>query len=70
MGILAVVIIGGGLYTVRVMTRSVLLQTMLDASLTHEQNLREKNKQLKERSPNASRLKTRLGRAKSAIVPL
>lgn len=31
---------------VRVMTRSVQLQTMLDASLGHEQNVREQNKQL------------------------
>ncbi len=46
MGILALVIIGGGLATVRVMTRTVLLQTRLDASLRHEQNVREKNIQL------------------------
>ncbi len=46
MGILALVIIGGSLATVRVMTRSVRLQTMLDASLGHAQNVREKNKQL------------------------
>ena len=46
MGILAIVIIGGGLATVRVMTRTVLLQTRLDASLRHEQNVREKNIQL------------------------
>ncbi len=46
MVILALGIIGGGLAMVRVMTRSVQLQTMLDASLSHEQNVREKNKQL------------------------
>ena len=46
MGIMALVVIGGGLAMVRVMTRSVLLQTMLDASLRHEQNVRDKNIQL------------------------
>jgi PAS domain S-box-containing protein len=46
MGILALVIIGGGLAMIRVRTRSVLLQTMLDASRILEQNVREKNAQL------------------------
>ena len=46
MGILALVIIGGGLAMVRTMTRTLKLQTMLDASRSHEREVSEKNSQL------------------------
>jgi len=46
MGILAIAIIGGGFIIVRTMTRSLMLQTNLDASLNHEREVREKNRQL------------------------
>jgi len=46
MGILAIVIISGGIYIVRTMTRSLLLRTKLDTSLEHEQEVRGKNLQL------------------------
>ncbi len=43
MGILAVAIIGGGFIIVRTMTRSIVLQANLDASLQHEREVQEKN---------------------------
>ncbi len=46
MGILAITIIGGGFITIRTMTRSLMLQSNLDASLQHEREVREKNRQL------------------------
>lgn len=46
MGILAIAIIGGGFIIVRTMTRSLMLQANLDASLKHEREVREKNLQL------------------------
>ncbi len=46
MGILAIAIIGGGFIIVRTMTRSLMLQANLDASLMHEREVREKNLQL------------------------
>ena len=46
MGILAIAIIGGGFIVVRTMTRSLMLQANLDASLQHERDVREKNRQL------------------------
>jgi signal transduction histidine kinase len=46
MGILAIAIISGGIYIVRTMTRSLLLRARLEASLWHEQEVREKNLQL------------------------
>ena len=46
MGILALVIIGGGLAMVSTMTRTLKLQTMLDASRSHEREVSEKNSQL------------------------
>jgi PAS domain S-box-containing protein len=46
MGILAIVIISGGIYIMRTMTRSLLLRARLEASLEHEQEVRGKNLQL------------------------
>ncbi len=46
MGILALAVISGGLVIIRTMTRSLVLQTSLNASLQHEQAVREKNRQL------------------------
>ncbi len=46
MGILAIAIIGGGFIIVRTLTRSLMLQANLDASLQHEREVREKNRQL------------------------
>jgi signal transduction histidine kinase len=46
MGILAIVIISGGIYIVRTMTRSLLLRARLEASLEHAQAVRGKNLQL------------------------
>jgi PAS domain S-box-containing protein len=46
MGILAIIIIGGGFIMVRTMTRSLMLQSNLDASLQHERDVQEKNRQL------------------------
>jgi two-component system, cell cycle sensor histidine kinase and response regulator CckA len=48
MGILAVVIIGGGIYIIRAMTRSLVLRTKLETSLVHEQEVQEKNLQLEQ----------------------